>query len=551
MTNAIICIVNSKYIHSSLAPWYLKASVTDENINIDILEWTINRSRDELFERIRKENPKVLALSCYIWNIEYILPLVNQIKTANPEIIIVLGGPEVSYNSREVLDNSLADYVISGEGEIPFAKIMTAISSGSKIEGIDGVFGKDFDSETFISCETPPNPYTKEYFDSLNTRIVYIETVRGCPFSCSFCLSGRCGGMKYFPMDRVKNDIITLANSGTKTIKFIDRSFNVNAKRALEIILFICENYDENIPKNVEFHFEIAGDILTKEIISALNTAPKGLFRVEIGLQSFNEKTLNAVNRKTNIEKLKQNITALVVPKNVHVHIDLIAGLPYENFDSFKESFNTAFSLNPNVLQLGFLKLLHGSPMEENPMGNFSKTAPYQVINTPWINENELARLHFAEEALERLYNSERFTDLLNFAIDYFDNAFDMFLKFGEESGWKYGESLDEFTTKTYNFFSIYTDKTKLKDIMIEERLSSNSVGKLPPVLRNENYKMGKLLVALDKHENLKRQKSVKRSAAFLESTGEIIYIDYTQKQENGRYKINKILLSEVESNEK
>lgn len=546
MKKAIICTVNSKYIHSSLAPWYLKAGVLEANIDVQVLEWTINRSADELFEYLSKQRPEVVAFSCYIWNISYLLPLIDKLKTAMKDMIIILGGPEVSYNSRDVLNKTKADYIISGEGEIPFAKMMSAIANDGEIKGIGGVFGKDFDSETFISCQMPPNPYTKEYFDCLNGRIVYFETVRGCPFSCSFCLSGRCGGMKYFPMDRVLDDIIMLANSGTKTIKFIDRSFNVNGKRALQIIEFISQNYGEKIPKNVEFHFEIAGDILTKDIINALNNAPFGLFRVEIGLQSFNKKTLEAVNRKTNILKLKENIKALVKPSNVHVHIDLIAGLPYEDFDSFAQSFNIAFALKPHVLQLGFLKLLHGSPMMEKPMGQFSEKAPYQVKNTPWLNEKELERLSFAEEALERLFNSARFTDLIYFASSYFDSAFDMFLKFGEQSGWKHGESLDEFTEKTFNFFSKYVPNEQLKDVMICERLSTNSSGKLPLVLRDNEHKMGGLLVVLDKTEKYKRKKAVKRAAAFLQSTGEILFVDYDKKELNGRYKLNKILFKEV-----
>lgn len=553
MKKTIICTVNSKYIHSSLAPWYLKASASEIDIDIQVLEWTINRSADELFNIFTTQKPDVVAFSCYIWNIQYLLPLIDKVKTAMPNTIIILGGPEVSYNSTDVLNKTMADYIISGEGEIPFAKIMSAIANNTEIKGIDGVFGRSFSnelfanelfaSETFVSCEMPPNPYTDEYFNSLNGRIVYFETVRGCPFSCSFCLSGRCGGMKYFPMNRVKKDILALANSGTKTIKFIDRSFNVNAKRALEIIEFISENYGDKIPKTVEFHFEIAGDILTKDIITALNKAPFGLFRTEIGLQSFNEKTLEAVNRKTNTQKLKDNITALLKPSNVHVHIDLIAGLPHENFESFAESFNTAFALKPHVLQLGFLKLLHGSPMEENPMGEFEQTAPYQVKNTPWLDENELKRIHLAEEALERLFNSGRFTDLIYFASDYFENSFDMFLKFGEESGWTQGESLDEFTEKVFNFFSKYVDNKKLKDIMICERLATNSSGKLPMILRDNEHKMGGLLVALDKTEIHKRKKSVKRAAAFLQTSNEIAFVDYDKAEKNGRYKIQKVML--------
>ncbi len=308
---------------------------------------------------------------------------------------------------------------------------------------------------------------------------------------------------------------------------------------------FIDENVGILFPNTVEFHFEIAGDILTQELMDAFNNAHKGLFRLEIGLQSFNPKTLEAVNRKTNVEKLKENIKKLLSPNNVHIHIDLIAGLPYEDFDSFAESFNTAFALKPHVLQLGFLKLLHGSPMKENPMGIFSEIPPYQVQESPWLSPQELEKLSCAEEALEKLYNSGRFTDLLQNCHKYFQSPFHMFLKFGLESNWLAGESLDDFTEKTFNFFAKYVDKVYLRDIMVVERLSTNSSGKLPKILWRDT--MGKYLLMLDKIPYLAREKSVKRAVAFLQSSRELIWVDY--KKENfidGRYIVNRICIDDL-----
>ncbi len=548
MTKTLLCGINSKYIHSSLAVWYLKAYADSDKQNIKIIEWTINNDREKLVTNIVGEKPDVVAFSCYIWNIRYVYSIIPKIKQALPNAKIILGGPEVSYNSEDVIKYNDVDFVISGEGEVPFKCLLDSINDNTAQNGIEGVFGKDFSSTAYVSCEIPPSPYTEEYFDMLGDRMVYFETTRGCPFSCSFCLSGRCGGVKYFPLERVKSEIVSLANTKTKTIKFVDRSFNANNKRALEIVNFITESSGKLFKKEVEFHFEVAGDIMSAELIDAFMNAPKGLFRLEIGLQSFNERTLEFINRKTDTDKLKRNIALLLKNNNVHVHIDLIAGLPHEDLVSFKNGFNTAFNLKPQVLQLGFLKLLHGSPMEDNPMGEFDSNPPYSVLHTPWLSEDDLAELSLVEEALEKLYNSARFKNLLTRASQYFESAYQMFKLFSESIEWVLGESLDEFTFKVFKFFSLYIEEEELREIMCSERLRINSSCKLPIFLRDKDYTMGKLLRIIDDNTEYKRISGTKRAATYLKSSKEMFWVDYSDENyEDNKYNYNKVSI-DIES---
>ena len=324
----VIVSLNSQYIHSSLAAWYLLASIKKncpKEIKAKVIEGTVNEQIDEVYKRIKKEKADVIAFSCYIWNINYVEALVD--KLYEKGVKIVLGGPEVSYCPENILSNHMVNYVLSGEGEIPFVNLLNTLYTKGKLKNVLGLSyryrGERVIGEPFVTDKIPVNPYTKEYFKTLKGRIAYIETSRGCPFSCAFCLSGRCGGVRFFPIDRAKADIIALANSGSRIIKFVDRTFNANGKRARAIWGFIIENYGGKIPKDVCFHFEIGGDLLRKEDFELLKTAPKGAIQFEIGMQSFNGETLKAINRKTNVKLLKENIKKLTEMGNIHIHIDL------------------------------------------------------------------------------------------------------------------------------------------------------------------------------------------------------------------------------------
>lgn len=484
----LICCLNSKYVHASLAPCCLLAGVKsycENHMDAKVFESTINSDIDSFAEKIVKEQPDVVSFCTYIWNVTKTLELCKKIKNRT-NAKIVLGGPEVAYRSKEVLeDYDFVDYVLSGEGEESFPMLLDGIAC----ENVSNVDGLTYRAEKIIAnpekeyTGTPVSPYTEEFFDSLNGRICYIETSRGCPYRCAFCLSGRCSSLRFFEMDRVKEDILKLSKSGTQTVKFVDRTFNANSKRANEIFEFIISKYGKSIPDSVCFHFEIAGDILTEETLNILSKAPKGAIQLEIGMQSFNEETLKSINRKTNTQKLIENIKKLVSFKNMHIHIDLIAGLVGEDIKSFEDSFNIGYSLKAQMLQMGFLKLLYGAEMREKPEKfpcKFSSEPPYEVTSTPWLTSEEIKSLKKCEDALERLYNSGRFL----FTLDYLINEcgytpFNLFMEFGNAIDGT-NMTLSNYAKMVYDYFSDKVDKEILREKILCDLLSSSYSAPIP-----------------------------------------------------------------------
>ncbi len=476
------------------------------------------------------------------------------LRSAFPDSSIILGGPEVSYNPKEILGTyDWCDFVISGEGEYPFALLCDALKNGESLH-IPGLCFKSKEeiiiNEPYVSESEPPSPYCDEYFTSLGGRIAYLETSRGCPYSCAFCLSGRCGKVRFFDMERAKSEMLLLAKSGTQTVKLIDRTFNANKARAKELWKFVINEHGKGIPENVCFHFEIAGDILDEESIEILNSAPKGSIQLEIGMQSFNEKTLEYINRKTNTKKLIENIKKLLAPQNLHIHIDLIAGLPFEDMESFTNSFNIGYNLRSNMLQLGFLKLLHGAAMREESEKypcKFSAEPPYEVISTPWLNEYELSLLHKVEDALERLCNSGRFIGTVDYVLEKTGlTPFDFFKNFGVFAAEKCGPfvSLDDYTEIAFQYFSSIDciDPSVLKDTMICDRLCSNSSGKLPPVLKVCNPDIKKIRLAIESEEENKRKPGIKRGFSLLESEKAAVFADYENKDPvTGKFLLKKV----------
>lgn len=461
-----------------------------------VLESTINGDFEVFAERIIAEKPDIVAFSCYIWNITKTLEVCRIIKKSCG-CSIVLGGPEVAYRAKDILGKyAFVDYVLSGEGEWVFPDFLDNLSGDlSLVSGLS--FRKNGEIVSVPEKEysdNPPSPYCDEFFESLNGRICYIETARGCPYRCAFCLSGRCSALRFFDLQRVKNDIIRLSQSGTQTVKFVDRTFNANAERANEILLFIKENYGRAIPCGVCFHFEIAGDILKQSTLDILESMPLGAVQLEIGMQSFNEETLKIINRKTNTEKLVENIGKLVAFNNIHIHIDLIAGLTCEGIESFKNGFNAAFSLKAHMLQMGFLKLLYGAPMRENSEKypcTFADEPPYEVISTPWLSSDEIKMLKNCEDALDRLYNSGRFMLTIEYLTqDIGISPFDVFNSFGNcVNGNKM--RLSDYSEKLYHFFCDKCDKDILKEKILCDLLCCSSSVQIPDIFkfRDPTYK--------------------------------------------------------------
>lgn len=538
----VIACLNSKYIHASLAPWCLYSGVKSFSkvpCEATVMESTINKDIESFAESIIKENPQVVSFSCYIWNITKTLEICKIIKEKS-NATIILGGPEVSYRAKDVLGKySFIDYVLSGEGEETYPELLDALYLQSDLSVVSGLTYRS-NNEILSNPEkaytgTPPTPYTEEFYDNLSGRISYIETSRGCPYRCAFCLSGRCSTLRFFDLKRVKSDILNLSVSGTKTVKFVDRTFNANPKRANEIIKFILDNYGKSIPEGVCFHFEIAGDILTEETFDLLKNAPKGLFQLEIGMQSFNEETLKIINRKTNTEKLIKNINRLVSFGNMHIHIDLIAGLTGEDIKSFERSFDIGYSLNAHMLQMGFLKLLYGADMRENPDKypcEFSSEPPYEVTETPCLSKSEITSLKRCEDALERLYNSGRFLFTLDYLLS--ECGFTPFRLFSEFGNFIDGNkmNLSDYAVHLFEYFRFFSDEEILKEKILCDLLSCSSALQIPEIFKTKHplYKKAKKQFAENQKDKIK--------IALLYKSRKIYVVNQSSEKDlRGRYK--------------
>lgn len=542
----VICTLNSKYIHSSLAPWCLYTAckkVLSNEYDLKVIEGTINEKEADIYERIMAQKPDFVAFSSYIWNITKTLSLAEKLK--NQGIIVALGGPEVSYRQKDILEKyDFIDFVLSGEGEEIFPRLVKAVSDGvlPEIKGVslrkDG--GIIVSEGEFTDFERTVSPYCSEYFASLGNRIAYIESSRGCPFSCAFCLSGRCGKVRFLPLERVKKEMVLLSDMGAKTIKFVDRTFNCNPKRAAEILRFIGDEYGKKIKKDVCFHFEIAADILTEELFEVIASLPVGAVQFEVGIQSFNKETLIKINRKNNVDIVESNVKRLLSFGNCHIHIDLIAGLPLEDYDSFVSGFNRAYNIGANMLQLGFLKILYGSPMaedKENFPCLYGSVPPYEVIKTPSISDDELDKLRLCENELERLYNSGRFSRTLGY-VTRFMPPYDLLFGFGEHLkniGQTGSIPLDRYVCLVYEYFSSFrgVDKMRLRDLMILDRISTNNSDVIPSCLK----------VPDDRLKKLRRQVVGHSSVAILYSENAVVYCDYSEEKNpvTGQWDIKRI----------
>ncbi len=535
MKTALVSI-NSKYIHSSLGVWYLFAAAKEIGMSDDIkiIEGTINQPINDLIEEILKEEFDVIGFSVYIWNIEVVKKVASIIKKIKPSIKIFFGGPEASFDASNLIQKDYIDFIISGEGEGAFQDLLKSeFKIDEKI-----IYGTQ---SNYI------NPYTQEYFEKLNGRIVYIETSRGCPFSCAFCLSGRDENVRFFDFDESMHNLIKLSNSGTQTVKFVDRTFNCNDKRALKIFKFINEKLEEGIiKKDVVFHFEIEAELFSKETLEYLKTVPEGLFQFEAGLQSFNQKTLKAVSRNDKIEKLVANLKEIAKMKNIHLHIDLIAGLPFEDFESFQKGFNLAYEINADVIQLGFLKLLKGSQLEREKIEHEFITqdfSPYQVMENKYISYSDLVRLHSAEDAVERLLNTQKFKLTIAFVLEKLKiESFTFFLNFGEyvkEKGIK-NPSLDLYAKTLYEFLTIEKNmkEKELRNIMAADYMVCHNTGKLPKFLQIQDSRLKDIQRSLKEDEHSifndinSKAKEAKIGICILykEDKEEVLLVDYSKK---------------------
>ncbi len=419
----LLVAINAKYEHEGLAVWCLKAACQYKGLPVTVRQYSINDSDQRIWASLLEEHPDVIAFSCYIWNREMVLKLISDLKKAKPHCIIIVGGPEVSYEGSELDYNAAgADFIVKGEGEGKLPPILTALGEG-------GVASANALLEIEDRCREEMgyrSPFVPEYLNRIRDRIAYIESSRGCPYRCAYCLSSESQGLVLFPLEEVKADIEGLVASGAKVIKFVDRSFNVNEKHSLEIWEFIRKFPREKIT----FHFEINPDRLTKAQMESLMSMPTGLVQVEAGIQSVNPRTLREVSRVMDVDLALQNIKSLVDKGNIHVHADLIAGLPYEGMESFKESFNRIYEVKPHHLQLGFLKLIHGTRIRreaEKHGYKYREYPPYEVIENQYLSSEDMLRLKGVEEVLDRTYNSGRLILTLDYLLNYFSTPYELY----------------------------------------------------------------------------------------------------------------------------
>lgn len=420
MTSVTLVGINAKYIHSNLAIRCLRQAVVPRPVGL--VELTINDTITHCVDRLLSQEPLVYGFSCYIWNIRYVLELAEILKASSPKCQIILGGPEVSYDTSQILGaHPFIDAIVCGEGEEAFTQIIQAIDSGTdyKEMTIPGLVVKDRPRQPTLQSlshlEATPFAYTPGDLEALKGRIIYYETMRGCPFRCAYCLSSTLSGVRTQPLDRVFKELDFFIKHQVRQVKFVDRTFNVNPSRANQILAFLAAQ-----PGDTNFHFEIAADLMDDEMFRIIASAPVGRFQFEIGVQSTHDPALQAITRKTDLTQVKANIRWLVALGNCHIHADLIAGLPHEDYHTFGRSFDTVIALGPQMLQVGFLKLLKGTRLRE-AAGDFGcryrSFPPYEVISTQALSAMELQDLRHIEEMVDRYYNSGRFTHTLGFAL--------------------------------------------------------------------------------------------------------------------------------------
>ena len=437
----LLTAVNAKYIHSNLAIYSMKAYAEQKGcpgVEIQLAEYTINQQQDGILRGIYEEKPDLLCFSCYIWNISFVRELIRDVKKILPKTRIWVGGPEVSYDAEDFLkEMPQITGVICGEGEETFAEVVRTYAQWEKQEqepgklaDVPGIVYRDGEKLVFTGNRDILNmdelvfPY--ENLSLFEHKIIYYESSRGCPFSCSYCLSSIDKKLRFRSVSLVKKELQFFLDHQVPQVKFVDRTFNCKKEHAMEIWKYIKE-HDNGI---TNFHFEIAADLLTEEEIGLIAAMRPGLIQLEIGVQSTNERTLQEIRRKTSFQEICKKVRAVAEGENVHQHLDLIAGLPYEDYKSFQKSFCDVYALRPQQLQLGFLKVLKGAYMEEmaDAYGCVYKSKePYEVLKTKWLTYGEISRLKGIEEMTEVYYNSGQFFYTLEALVKEFPDAFTMY----------------------------------------------------------------------------------------------------------------------------
>lgn len=444
--NILLTAINAKYIHSNLAVYSLRAYAAGKceryKEEIGIAEYTINQPLDQILMDLYKRKPEVLCFSCYLWNIEYVEQLITELGKIMPQTDIWLGGPEVSYHASHMLEQFPQVYgIMRGEGEETFLELAEFYHNNSgkkpeqceKVQRLKEIVGITFrDGEEIIETadrnvmDLSKVPFVYEDLDVFKNKIIYYESSRGCPFSCSYCLSSIDKCLRFRDLELVKKELQFFIDHEIPQVKFVDRTFNCKHSHSMEIWSYIKE-HDKG---KTNFHFEVAADLLNEEELNLISTMRPGLIQLEIGVQSTNEQTIKEIHRTMKFSQVTEVVNRVHAAKNIHQHLDLIAGLPFEDYNSFHKSFCDVYALRPEQLQLGFLKVLKGSYMEEKTKDYellYQNRPPYEVLSTKWLPYSDVIRLKGLEEMVEVYYNSRQFEHTMELLEQVFGDAFVMF----------------------------------------------------------------------------------------------------------------------------
>ena len=432
----LLAACNAKYIHSNLAVYDLKAYSSDYDEHVILREYTINQPKDEILKDIYSSGADVVCFSCYIWNISFVRELIRDLVKILPKTAFWAGGPEVSYDAEKFLtEMPEMTGVMVGEGEKTFHDLLEFYIDGKdSLEEISGIAYRTGDKIIHNGwrelMDLSAIPFVYEHLEKFENRIIYYESSRGCPFSCSYCLSSIDKKLRFRDLELVKKELQFFLDHRVPQVKFVDRTFNCKHEHAMTIWKYILE-HDNGV---TNFHFEISADLLREEEMELMSQMRPGLIQLEIGVQSTNPETIRAIHRHMDLKKLEHCVNRVHSFRNIHQHLDLIAGLPYEDYDIFHQSFNDVYQMKPDQLQLGFLKVLKGSLMQKEAEGYgivYKEKEPYEVLSTNWLTYGEVLKLKMVESMVEVYYNSGQFWHTLEYLVPLEKDAFTFYEKLG------------------------------------------------------------------------------------------------------------------------
>jgi len=575
MSKVVLLAINAKYVHTSLAAWTLAGGVSKYALlphDVNVAETTIHQTDSAIADSVTAYMPDVVGISSYIWNAAKLPGLLKLLRERLPDAVFVLGGPEASHNAEYWLAQG-AGYVIKGEGERCFPALLDSLdrekgdceslrmncrgdrprSPAKRAQYVkretedDRPYGQtmetsgenqgieiiDYPHIIYNFCISQ-STITPEYYSAIGGRIAYLETSRGCPFRCAFCLSAG-SGVRFFPLDTAKEQLYKLSESGTKTIKLVDRTFNCDSGRAYELFDYIIR-----MDTACRFHFEVAADLFDGRTLELLGSAPPGRIQFEAGLQSFFEPALKAASRQTDIEKAQRNIRTLMQGRNIHIHVDLIAGLPYETLPDFMDSFDRAYALGAHTLQLGFLKLLHGSRLrnQAETLGiRYAEEPPYEIRSSPWLGGEDIQTLKQAENALQHTYNKRRFLSAIEYTLSASKlRPFSFFQALGEAAP-NHATHLDKYAIQIYEFCARLPGvcSNELRDRMIYDWLGMVKGRNMPGFLKNPDNRSNQVIA--DAKKALGREPGRGETAVLHSGVG--VFVDiHSRDPVTGLYKV-------------